>query len=493
MSRSKKKDPVVPEAASARPSLGPRVPSFAGISKGRTVGFTSSNNSGPPMTTPAPALPSVAVAAAARTPAAPQGPEVAPTTPTDDVLKPVAPPPQAPAAPPAQPAATAPSSPPAGGFSATSHAWAVPGAADARTDATNAWQDRVDQRSEYQRRRLNEQIPQGETRLVHVWFSVVAQGVPPQACSIWLTRTEPAEHTYEMMVPGEAVSGPQPDRSLFAYMMRNRRQAGVAETFTGRIRAPTTDGKVIELGGGMLSLPPDPALAQQQAPPGMGPWMMPPGAAWTPPNGQQAMGPWGTPPWMGGGQMPPWMMGMPPWMMGMMPWMQQGGAPPWWQQQQPPKALEGKPDLIELWKLMNQSAQQGSSGQQQLLDKLLEVALRDKTPEKAPGLKEQLEGFAAIATSIDAIRGPREEGAGKGISVTYVDDGAGGRTPIVTGTDGKIDMSTTVGIPVVGALRSVGSKIGARIGGGAPGNIQKGKSPQPAQVPASTNGAGTKQ
>jgi hypothetical protein len=483
MSRAaKKKDPVVPADTSARPPPGVSADkaraAFAGLSKGRSIGFSSSNAAGPPLQ-----MPSVATAAAARTPAAPQGPEIAPSTARDDVTAakptPAAPPPAAaapPAAAPVQPPASAPA------VSATSHRWAVPGVEqDARAESTNAWADRVDQRSEYQRRRLSEQIPQGETQLVHVWFSVLAQGVPPQACTIWLTRSEP-EPPYQLMISGDAVAGAQPDRMLFKWAERNRRQAGVAESFVGRIRAPTVDGKVIELGGGMLHLPPDPAVTQpQQA--GMPPWMMAPGAQWTP--GQNPQGQWGTPPWMGGGGMggmPPWWM-MPPWMMG-----QHGNTPPWWgpsgQQMQIPDALKGKPELVALLEAFGKMQHQpGDPNTQLLMGKLIEHAFKDKPVEKQPGMVDQVEAFAKLAAALDAIRGDKADASG-GITVTYVDDGAGGRTPIVS-KGGDIDMSTTVGIPAVGALRSIGKTIGQRFTGANGAAANRGKSPT-AQVPAST-------
>lgn len=500
-----KKDPIVPESTAARPPPGVSPDraraAFAGISKGRTVGFATSDNAGPPL-----AMPAAAVAAAARTPAAPQGPEVAPATAADDVTRPVqpsppaaAPPQPAPpaAAPPQQPPATAPSSPPP----LSSFKWAVPVPdQDPRTEATNTWQERLDQRGEYQRRRLSEQIPQGETQLVHVWFSVLAQGVPPQACTIWLTRSEP-EPEYQMMISGDAVAGAQPDRALFRHVERNRRQAGIAESFVGRIRAPTVDGKVIELGGGMLRLPPDPQLAHAQHPgaAAAGPWAMAPGAGWTPP-GPGGGGQWGTPPWMQG--MPPWMQNMPPWMMGAGPWGGgMHGAPPWWGggqwggQQQVPDAIKGKPELVALFEVLQKMQHQPQDPNTQLLmTKLMEVAFRERPVEKPAGLLDQVEGIGKLVTALDAIRGKSDgDGGGNGITVTYVDDGAGGRTPIVA-KGGEIDMSTTVGIPMVGALRKAGSAIGAKFAGGAPGGIAKGKSPQPAQVSTTTttNGTGAK-
>jgi len=291
------------------------------------------------------------------------------------------------------------------------------------------------------------------------------------------------------MIPGEAVAGEMPDRSLFQCAERRRRGAGVAEIFTGRIEAATRDGKKIQMGAGMLYLPPDANVNPAAA--AIGQWQTPPGVGWTPPQGNSG-GPWGA--------MPPWMMGMPPWMMGGNPWMMGGaggGTPPWWgpsgwqqqQQQQPPAALHGKPELIALWELMSKTMgqqHQPDPMREQLMTKLLEVAFREKpAAEKTPGLKEQLGDFAAVATALDAIRGKSGDGDSPAISVTYVDDGNGGRMPIVA-QGGKVDTTMTVGIPMVGAVRGAVSKISSRIGGG--GGAAKGQSPQP-KAPAQVNAA----
>jgi len=489
MSKKKKEAPLPADPTQRPPAASP----FAGLSKGRSVGFATSNGTGLPH-----ALPSVAAAAAARTAAAPQGPEIAPSTATDDVTKarpqgvaatPAPQPAPAAAAPPAPPPQEK-FAPPAAPFSATSHDWMRPSAPsdDPRARAGNEWQARSEQRDDFARRRLSEQIPQGESQIVHAWFNVVASGVPPAACTIWLTRSEP-EPPYTIMIPGEAVAGEMPDRSLFQTAERRRRQAGVPEIFTCRIEAATRDGKKIQMGTGMLYLPPDANVNPAAA--GAGQWQAPPGVGWTPPQGNNGGNPWGG--------MPPWMMGMNPWMMGMNPWMMgMGGGgsfgspgfwgPSGWQQQQPPAALQGKPELIALWELMTKTMgqqQQQNPLQEQLMNRLLDVAFREKPAEKPQGIKEQLGDFAAIATSLDAIRGKGGDSDSPAISVTYVDDGNGGRMPIVA-QGGKVDTTMTVGIPMVGAVRGAVSKIGARIGGS--GGVAKGQSPQP-KAPAQVNAA----
>lgn len=453
----KGKDPVVPAALFA---------GFGKLSSGRApgaraggVGFASHDGITPPQPTPAAAAASEPQANATPPPGHSQTPARA-------------------APPPVSAAPTSSALPPG-------EQWAT--SADPRAESVNAWSATMDQREAFSRSRLREELPQGETQLVHCWFSRLAEGIPPNACTIWLTRTEPSPQ-YQLMIPGEAVAGEQPDRALFLYVCRNRRQAGVAETFHGRIRAPTRSGKVVELGGGVLHLPPDPSLAQSQAPGGPaggagGPWQMPPGQGWTPgaPYGPPAP-PWGSPWGNYYSSGPAWGAS---YFGNMTPW---GGPPPpgWGAQAQgaqfPPgliEALKDKPDMVAMLQAMHQMVAQTNqppAWQQSMMDMLMKRALAEPTKEKNTWAE-----LASAADLLDKLRGPQKEGSG--VSVTYVDDGSGtgGKLPLIT-KNGEIDTSMTLGIPAVGAMRGVMSAVKSKMTGTAPGMAR-------GHAPTSANGA----
>lgn len=188
-------------------------------------------------------------------------------------------------APPPRPAAAAPSPPP------------PPEDPDAKS--SNKWRERVVTRDaqDFAARRP---MPQGETMLTQAWLQVIrVRNVPPQACTISMRRSEPAP-IYDFYIPGEAVAGAHPDRELFEYVERNRRQPEIAETFVGRIQAQTAAGELQDLGWGHIYLAPRAAQqagnpwAPPQAP-GWGGGAQPAGGAWSggapPPQAPQPQGP----------------------------------------------------------------------------------------------------------------------------------------------------------------------------------------------------------
>jgi hypothetical protein len=175
------------------------------------------------------------------------------------------------------PAAAPPAAPPA------------PAALDPDAAASNQWRTRVAARDaqEFAARRP---MPQGETMLVQAWLQVLrVKGVPPTACTIIMRRSEPAP-MYDFMIPGEAVAGAHPDRELFDYVERNRRQADIPETFVGRIQATTAAGDLMDLGWGHLYLAPRPPTSAPN------PWSGPQAPGW---GGGAAANPGGAPPGWG--------------------------------------------------------------------------------------------------------------------------------------------------------------------------------------------------
>lgn len=355
---------------------------------------------------------------------------------------PYAPPAPAPA-PAEMPTMAAPPPPAASGFDAPPAGPAIAAA------ATNEYAEVSAQRGYYQARSSRRAQPQGETQLVHAWLHILTvRRIPPNACTIWLTRVDP-QPTYDFYIPGEAVMGDFPDRALYEYANRNRRQRDVPERFVGRIKAPADDGMPIELGGGELYLPPAPAIAPAPA-----------GPAWSQPGA----------PGYPYAQPPPGYPGAPPWMAppGGMPWWMQGGGappgmPPWWGPSAPPFAalmaahhpppapavVQQDPAALRAWEMMSQN-------QSTLLTSVLELATR--APPQAAAAAAPVDPWAGIERLIaitEKLRGPPSEPESR-ISVIQLDD----ETRLVTHKDGSIDPVSSAFANMKG-LKGVASAIGS--------------------------------
>lgn len=317
--------------------------------------------------------------------------------------------------------------------------------------ATNDFAEVAATRGYWQSRSTRRAQPQGETQLVHAWLHILTvQRIPPNACTIWLTRVDP-QPTYDLYIPGEAIVGEFPDRSLYEYVSRNRRQRDVAERFVGRIRAPADNGSPCELGGGELYLPP----AQAAAPIAPGPAWSQPGAGY--PYGNAAPPP-GYP-----GMMPPW---MPP---GGMPWWAQGGGsppgmmPPWWgpsapplsalmaahQPPPPPAVVQQDPAAMRAWEMMSQN-------QSTLLRSVLELAARPpQTAPIAPAAPDMWETLDRVVGVMDKLRGPPAPDPEPRVSIIKVDD----ETTLITGKDGSIDAGATAWANIKG-LKGIAASLG---------------------------------
>jgi hypothetical protein len=296
----------------------------------------------------------------------------------------------------------------------------------------------------------------------------VESGTPPNACTIWITCSEPLPG-YSFPIRGETVGGTRPDLALYDALRRTRQRPKVLESFTGRITAPARDGKTLELGTGDLSLPPE------GEPGAAGAWGQPQAAAWGPPQGIPPAygGQWGgayggPPPWMPPGPWGPW--GPPGWG-GAGAW---GGAaaqqPPAWAlpilqslQQQPPPNIASDPRALELWKAM----QQANQPMQDLTTRLITGLMEKATPAAAVPAADPVDTITKYAKLINELRGPQAAASEGGpVQVTMVPDGAGGQLPLIT-SNGKVDNNTMLGIAAVGAARNIGGIVKTRFAGKA--------------------------
>lgn len=268
--------------------------------------------------------------------------------------------------------------------------------------------------------------PQAETQLVLVWASIIARGIPPQAATIWIRSVEP-NPGYEFFITGDAVCGPDPDRALWQAIRQARRKPTVAERFIGRIRAPSETGQVVELGGGDLTLPPEPPQAST-------PWAAP-----QTPWGAQPGGYPGAPPPYGYGGPPmghPYGMGMPP------PWW--GGAggmgmPPWWGATQlgappPPPVVQSDPAALSAWQLM---AEQNGRMMMELIGHAM------KPPPAAPVAAAPADPFAMLERVLGITKTLRDqtapEPAAAGVTVLRVDEDS----TLVLDKEGNINNQAT--------------------------------------------------
>lgn len=327
-------------------------------------------------------------------------------------------------------------------------------------------------------------VPQPDTKLVHCWTLALAH-FPPSALTLWLTRTTPAQNSYEFWVSGEELIDPMfPDRKLYEVVRRKRRQPTVAESFVGRIRGVSENGTQYDCGYGEIHLPPEEAAP---APP-----------AW---GSNAASSPWGAaPPWAG--QPTPWgtypgygyPMGQPP------PW---GGPPPHWAQAwqgqappPPPANVQSDPALLQVWqasaaataevqRLAAASAERAADGQQALMHTLLNRLLAPPAAAPAGGLREQIGMLKDVFTLAETMRGPREEGGG-GRGITVHNLGNGER--IVESKNGEIDVGATIGLGVKSGITEIVSAIGkVRAGGRGPSMAPA--APAPVSAGAALSGA----
>lgn len=253
--------------------------------------------------------------------------------------------------------------------------------------------------------------------LVHAW-SYYLSIYPPAALTLWLVRTLPAENGYELFIVGESFMGEQyPDRALYDRVRRERRQPNIAETFSGRIQGRSAEGQPLDLGGGMIRLPPEPASQAPQWGQPQGPWggqplpgyAAPPG--YPPPWGGHAPGMLG---WPGSPPPPygsPW--GMPPW------WAMYAGAPaPAPAAATPPAAIAHDPAMVQMWQAMKevQLAAQNTSGEQQKAANAMQMLLLEKLfdrlsqPASAPaaaggGMRESIGLLKDVAGLVNELRG----------------------------------------------------------------------------------------
>lgn len=399
---------------------------------------------------------------------------------------PTMPAPPATATPPADaapaPAAAAPPAPaPAGPEGLGVHAGMV-----------NSYEQQRRTRDAY-RWKMNRDIPQGETLLVHAWSFAVSQ-YPATALTVWLRRVDPLTGAYEFFIPGDALIGDFPDRKIFEEVRRHRRQPTIAEKFVGRIRYVTPEGTTAELQGGEIHLPPEPPQTASA------PWAAPQMPAYAP-----GPPPWGYP-WPGqagpyGG--PPGSYGVPPSMpwpwgtLGMAAALQAPTAAP----APPPAQIQNNPDLVALWTAMQESVRAAQAPQQALMQTLIERAFAQQpqtaaTSGQAPGLLDQVKAFGQMAEALDKIRGPQQPSEHRGLNIHKV-----GESLLVENKDGDIDPVATAivgGMPALTGIKDLIKSAAAR----RSAMIGRGQGVQlPAKTPAAattvtateTNGAKPKQ
>lgn len=386
----------------------------------------------PPPPPPAPA----AVAAPPPWPPAPngaQGPAPAPGGPFA-YAPPGAPPPYAPPTPPPGPAPE--------GWRNSAH-------------ATNNYADALRSRDARQWTKGRD-VPQGENLLVHAWAFAVTE-YPARAMTLSLLASD---GQYELLIDGDTLDGSDfPDRRLYAEVERQRRRPGMNEKFLGRIRALTRDGAYLDVGSGSISLPPRVDAPAQ-------PWAQP-GAV-------------GQPFAYGGGY------GAMPYGYGAMPYGPGYGPPGMWggpmaqmQQQieqlraqlalKPPAALQGNPELVELWKTMQltmaQTTTAATSQSSELTSRLIDLALSRAaaTGDKSP---DPFAMFDRVLAMVDKLR-PAQNG-GSGLTIHQVGDAT-----LLEKKDGELDIPGSIALSVIGDAKKAASGIAAyarsRVASGASG------------------------
>ena len=328
------------------------------------------------------------------------------------------------------------------------------GGRGAATDVQNSYAERTAAR-EGQAWAKASQVPQHDTLLVHAWAWAVTM-YPATALTVWLRRVDPIAGAYEFWVPGDAIMGDYPDRRLFEEVRARRRQPTVAERFAGRIRAVTHEGTPVEIAGGDIQLPPEPATAPT-------PYTNGAGAPWSQPYGQ--------PPWWGPYSAPPYgappyggpnTYGMPPWPY---PWPVPSANPP------PPAAIQHDPAMVEMWRslveLFKSPAHADAARDQSAMQlKLLEMFLDrvGKPPSGANG--SVVETLSVLEKAMGLFERLRGDGDKEGVSI--VDAGQGVKL-VTEGKKVNEGLSTMVSVTsaATGALEKIGQALTTRKGGAA--------------------------
>jgi hypothetical protein len=364
-----------------------------------------------------------------------------------------APPPNGPA--PNGATATASEGPPLPGYVSPGHA-----TASRQVDARNAWDEMMGSRMRNGRAWKNDEVPQGETNLVHVWARIVLNdGVPPSAATIWLDRIDPLEGRYQIQIPGQAVAGDErtpPSSALYIVADKQRRQPQIAEKFVARIEAVTPGGGLTTLGGGEICFPANPNAQQSSqwatpappwAPQGYGPPGYPP-QGYSPPGYPPPYGypsPYGLPPMMGG--------------YGTHPALAAAYAAP-------PAKVQNDPELSRIWATMQQTtiAAEASRSDQQF--KMFQLMLEQrKEPAKAEvDSFTQLERMFSLAKMMADMGGGKNDGSG-GLHFHEMKDG----TQIVADGGGTVNKELTGLLLAKDAIGKVSSSIGARMAARAAG------------------------
>ncbi len=319
----------------------------------------------------------------------------------------------------------------------------------------------------------NRHVPQPDTKLVHCWTAALVH-FPPTALTLWLTRTSPAQSSYEIWISGEELFDPVfPDRKLYEVARRKRRQPTVAESFVGRIRGVSENGTQYDCGYGEIHFPPEEAAGS--APPwgssaAMSPW------------GPAAGGPpgWGPPPWaaQGWGAPPGWGGPPPPWAQA---WGGQGPPPA-------PTNVQSDPVLLQVWQASAEatanaqrasadSAARAADSQNAILTMLLQRVLAPAAPAApAGGLRETIGMMKDMASLVETMRGP-QEAPNRGVSV--LDLGGGDR--VIQNKHGDIDVAASGLLGVKGAITEIAQAIG---------KARAGRGPSMGQAPAAAAAAG---
>lgn len=337
--------------------------------------------------------------------------------------------------------------------------------------AAEGYQQHVARSDGWKFRAERQPQPQAETQLVLVWASILARGIPPQAATIWIRSVEPLPG-YEFFITGDAVCGPDPDRALWQAIRQARRKPTVAERFIGRIRAPSETGQAVELGGGDLSLPPEPPQTSTPWAAPQNPWSGAGGYPGSPP-------PYGYPGGAGYGA-PPSPYGPPPW------WGGGGGMgmPPWWSATQlaaqpPPPAVQADPAALQAWQSMTEL-----NGKMML--ELISHAF--KPAPAAPIAAAPADPFAMLERVLGITKTLRDqttpEPAAGGVTVLRVDEDS----TLVLDKEGNINNQATGWANIKHARNIVQGLRSMRNGSAAPGNGGA-QPPRRQTLPASSNGA----
>lgn len=340
--------------------------------------------------------------------------------------------------------------------------------------AHEGYQQHVSRSDGWKWRAERQPQPQAESQLVLVWASILARGLPAQAATIWIRAVEPAPG-YEFFITGDAVCGPDPDRALWQAIRQARRKPSVAERFVGRIRAPSETGHAVELGGGDLTLPPEPPQASTPWAPPQNPWGAGQGYPGAPsPYGYGAppMGPYGPPPpWWGGGA-----MGMPPW------W----GATQVGQltQAPAPATVQSDPAALQMWTAMQHALSEQSQANQRLMLEFMTQAMKPQAPAAAPG-----DPFAMLERVLSITKTLRDQSTPDaapttGVTVLRVDEDS----TLVLDKEGNINNSAT-GWANIKHARNFVQGLRTMRAGAPPVNGGGAQPPRRQTLPASSNGA----